>query len=214
MEKENMGKQRVVDKTISPLKVLKALQAGSITIAQAQQMFNGVMPIGDYKGIAAILDLDLLVKQPLIDAERKHILGLLDGREAGYDSVSLTTVAGEAATAHPGVLTVPDGELWFVKDVVMTVPANCVGNWHCSLWTDRVGASALGQPFYAAAQGVGAHRAEFSAAGGVWVITNKSLELRAPAGTVFTYVMTSVPVVGLVTGTLQIYGWLGKPLVD
>jgi len=209
-----MGKQDVVDKTISPQQLLRALMAGSITIAQAQQMYNGVMPIGDYKGAASILDFDLLVKQPLADAERKHNLGILDGREAAYDSVSCTTVAGEVATAHVGALTVPTGELWFIKDVLMTVPANCVGNWHCSLWTDRLAASALGQPFYAAAQGVGAWRAEFSAAGGVWVITNKSVELRAPAGTVITFVLTSVPVVGLVTGTLQIYGWLGKPLVD
>ncbi|GAI45194.1 unnamed protein product, partial [marine sediment metagenome] len=168
----------------------------------------------DYKGIAAILDLDLLVKQPLVEAERMHILGLLDGREGNYDSVSLTTVAGEVATTRTGTLTVPTGEVWFINSVVTTIPANCVGNWHCSLWTDRVAASVLGQPFHAAVLAPGEHRDEFSTVGGVWLITNKGVELRLPAGAVITFVMTSVPAVALVTGTLLLYGWVGKVLVE
>ncbi|GAI58785.1 unnamed protein product, partial [marine sediment metagenome] len=63
-----MGKQKTVDKVLTAEDIVRAMQAGNLTIAQAQQLYNGVMPIGDYKGVAAILDLDLLVKQPLVHA--------------------------------------------------------------------------------------------------------------------------------------------------
>ncbi|GAJ13491.1 unnamed protein product, partial [marine sediment metagenome] len=106
MEKD-MGKQRVANKAITPQQILQALQAGSITTVQAQAMFNGVMPVGDYKGIAAIFDLDLLVKQPLVDAEQKHILGILDGRLEGYDLRTLTfAIDAPAGTPLAGTLTV------------------------------------------------------------------------------------------------------------
>jgi len=59
-----MGEKKLIDKTISPAEVLNALMAGSITVAQAQAMYEGVMVIGGYKGIAAILDLNLLVNEP------------------------------------------------------------------------------------------------------------------------------------------------------
>lgn len=215
MGENNMGKQRVVKKTISPAELIKALQAGSITIAQAQQMFNGVILIGDYKGIAALLDIDLLVKQPLVDAEQKHILGILDGREANYDLLTLTITAAETAgTSHVGALTVPDDELWFINNVLTTVPANAVANWYCSLWTDRLGALGYGQAFHAAALAAGDHQDEFSPTSPVWLPTNKTFPLRAPGGTVFTFVLTNVTAPATVIGTFQIYGWLGKALVD
>lgn len=226
MENENMGKQRVKDMTISPLEVLRAMQTGSITIAQAQQMFNGVIPIGDYKGVAALLNLDLLVKQPLVDAELKHILGIIDGREEDYDLQTLAVTAAEAiGTIHTGALTVPTGEVWFINNVQTTIPASgganiITANWHCSLWTDRVAASALGQPFHAAALnfgvGGGAQLDEFSPPGPVWLLTNKQVALRAPAGTIFTVVFTNTGVVAAATVNcvFQLYGWIGKALVD
>ncbi|GAH71852.1 unnamed protein product, partial [marine sediment metagenome] len=115
-----MGKQNVKDKTIDPI---KALQAGNLTTAQAQQMFPGSMLIGDYKGVASILDLDLLVKQPLVDAEQKHILGILDGREEDYDLRTLTIpIASPVSFAMVGSLTVPAGEIWYINAVQMFVP--------------------------------------------------------------------------------------------
>ncbi|MBA7477666.1 hypothetical protein ES707_13080 [subsurface metagenome] len=225
-----MGGQKVVDKTIRPEDVARALQAGSITIAQAQQMFNGVMPIGDFRGIAAILDLDKLVVQPLVNAELAHILGILDGREEAYDLVTLTTVVGATSpvgTVLTGSLTVPAGEVWFINAVQTYI--NCtgaanglVGNWRCSLWTDRaVTPAPAGQAFHPVAGLVAAAGAtlttldEFGPIATAWVITNKVPLLRLPAGAIitFTLVTTTAEVDVAAASTLQLKGSVGKPLV-
>ena len=222
-----MGGQKVADKTMSPEDIVRALQAGSITIAQAQQMFNGVMPIGDYKGIAAILDLDLMVKQPLVLAEQKHILGILDGREEDYDLQTLTPTAGEAiGTNHDASLVVPSDEVWFLNFVRMYVPASVACsmecNWYCDLWPDHAEASpsGWGQAFYTAAQnnGVGGpwtYDAEFSEQGPVWAVTNKHVALRLPGGTTLRVRFTTRTAVGeAIACTFQLFGFIGKALVD
>ena len=225
-----MGKDKLVDKTITPQQILQALQAGSITTAQAQQMFNGVMPVGDYKGAAAILDLDLLVVQPLVNAELAHILGILDGRLEGTDLVTLTTIVGATSpvgTVLTGALTVPEGEVWFINTVETYV--NCtgaanglVGNWRCSLWPDRATTpSEAGQSFHPAAGLVAAAGAtlttldEFGPIATAWVITNKVPLLRLPAGAIitFTLVTTTAQVDVAAASTLKLYGSVGKPLV-
>ena len=220
-----MGKERLVDKTISPQEVLNALMAGSITIAQAQQMYEGVMPIGSYKGVASILDLDLLVKQPLVDAERRHILGILDGREEDYDLQTLAIVAGElAGTLHAATIVVPLGEVWFinvVRGVVpLTVASTVTYDWWCSLWTDRIGAAAAGQPFWAAAQtnvagGPYTYDAEFDTQAPLWSPNFKDVSLRAPGGTIFTCVFATAVGPGEAGNcTFQLFGYIGKSLVD
>ncbi|GAJ09193.1 unnamed protein product, partial [marine sediment metagenome] len=188
-----MGKQDVKEKTIDPI---KALQTGNMTTAQAQQMFNGVMPIGDYKGVASILDLDALVKQPLVLAEQKHILGILDGREADYDLSSISLAAGIAGTFATGSLTVPLGEVWYISTVQLFHPSLGAGNqgganWYCSLWTDRAATpSAFGQPFHSAAQ-VSLVNSNQTVTDDFWTdapflgIGHKDVMLRAPGGTVF-----------------------------
>lgn len=235
---QRMGKQKVEDKTISPAEFIKALQSGSITIAQAQQMFNGTMPVGDYKGIAAIFDLDKLVNQPLVDIEQKYMLGILSGRQAGYDLVTVTTpITATAPSVLSGALTVPDDDLWYVNAVRMTGPGGIGGggvtlNWHCSLWTDLVAASPLGQPFHdptaalANAAGLTTHTPplggpnvqldEFGATANIWLPSNKVPLLRLPAGTVITFTVsldTGSPLAPMVS-TLQLYGSLGKILVS
>lgn len=211
-----MGEQRLKDKSIKPEDVIKALMAGSITIAQAQAMYSGVIPVGDYKGVAAILDLDLLVKQPLVLAEQQHILGILNGGTANRDLSTLSIALGEAVTAHVGQLTVPAGELWFINHVITIVPTNATANWHCSLWTDPAATpSSYGQPFHIANIAAGVTQwDEFNQVGNLWLANNKSVPLRAPAGTVFTFILNSVTSPAAVSGTFQIYGWLGKLLVD
>ena len=225
-----MGKDRIADKAISPQEVVKALMAGSITIAQAQAMYNGVLPIGDYKGAAAILDLDALVKQPLVLAEQQHILGILDGREEDYDLKTLTTIVGATSpigTLLTGSLTVPAGEVWFINAVQTYV--NCtgaanglVGNWRCSLWPDRaITPSEAGQSFHPAAGLVAAAGAtlttldEFGPIATAWVITNKVPLLRLPSGATitFTLVTTTAQVDVAAASTLQLYGSVGKQLV-
>ncbi len=122
---KDMGKQRVVDKTISPLQVLQALQAGTLTIAQAQAMYTGVMPVGDYKGLAAILDLDLLVNQPLILAEKQWAEDILDSRNAvATVSIPIGTVVGAVVVgvAPAGVITVPADEVWYCTAWGVVIP--------------------------------------------------------------------------------------------
>ncbi len=223
--------RKLVDKTISPAEIVKALQAGNMTIAEAQAMFNGVLPVGDYKGMAAILDLDLLVKQPLVDAELKHILGILDGREEDHDLLTLTTVVGAASpigTVLSGSLTVPAGEVWFINAVETYV--NCllaanglVGNWRCSLWPDRAATpSEAGQSFHPAAGLVAAALATLTTLDefGGWTtlveLTNKTTLLRLPAGAIITFILvtTTDEVDAAAASTLKLYGYIGKALVD
>ncbi|GAI89105.1 unnamed protein product, partial [marine sediment metagenome] len=112
--------KKLTDKTIDPI---KALQAGNLTTAQAQQMYNGVLPIGDYKGVASILDLDKMVNQPLVLTEQQYISSILDGREEGYDRRTLTIpIDSPVAFGLSGSLTVPAGDLWYINAVQMYVP--------------------------------------------------------------------------------------------
>jgi len=113
-------KHRLVSKVIKPADIVEALQSGSITIAQAQAMFNGVIPIGGYKGIAAILDLDLLVNQPLVLAERLYSLDRIDSRNGVNTVLALGADVGDAVA--PGVITVPANEVWFLNRLSVSCP--------------------------------------------------------------------------------------------
>lgn len=231
----SMGERKAVDKTVKVEDVLRALQAGTVTLAAAQAMFNGVFNLGDYKGYACIVDLDLLVKQPLVFAEQQHILGLLDGREEDYDHQLVTIPAGTGVNASVSEnLTVPAGEVWYVTAVVTFTPADNPGvpaiNWHCSLWTDRAAVpSVFGQPYHnvpLSNAGPGAtYWDEFNSIAPVIggpapgaVPTNKPFPLRLPAGTVITFVATNlgagVAGAGGMICTGALYGYIGKSLVD
>lgn len=228
MEKE-MGRQRVVDKTVRPLTTLS-----SITPADATGGVNinqlGNLPIGNYKGVPAFWDLDKAVNQPLILAEMHHILGIIAGREEDYDLQTLGIVAAEAiGTAHTANLTIPTGEVWFLNSVQTTIPASgganiITANWYCSLWTDRVGALGFGQPFHAANMNTlpgdpgaagGVWQDEFQPAGPVWQVTSKSVPLRLPAGTIITvqFINTTALAAAAVNATFQLFGWIGRTLV-
>jgi len=221
-----MGERRLVDKTITAQDIARALQTGSITTAQAQQMFNGVMPIGDYKGYAAVLDLDLLVKQPLVLAEQLHILGILDGREEDYDKQTITIPSGAAVNAQVAEqLTVPDGEVWFVTAIELSTPADQGGtpaiNWYCSLWTDRSATpSQYGQPFHSTplsnTPNGGTWYDEFHSFAPSIAVGNKPVALRLPAGTVITFVATNLTAAATanMACTGKLYGYIGKALVD
>jgi len=115
-----MGGQKIIDKAMSPADIVRALQAGSITIAQAQQMFHGVMPIGDYKGIAAILDLDKLVVQPLIWAEKQWTLDKVDTRN-GFCTVNVP-IGSAVSSVHSAEIPVPEGEVWYLCEHEIEIP--------------------------------------------------------------------------------------------
>lgn len=219
-----MSKKGVVDKSIRPATTLTSLTPAMVTSGQGYGLL-GNMPIGYYKGTAAFWDLDLQVNQPLVAAERRHILGLIDGREEDYDLQTLAVTLAEAiGTGHTAALVVPAGEVWFLNNVQTTIPAsggaNVIGaNWYCSLWTDRLGALGLGQAFHVAGfnfgAGGGVQLDEFSPAGPVWAVANKTVALRAPAGTIFTVIFTNAVAVAAATVncTFQLFGWIGKTLV-
>jgi len=225
-----MGKDRVVFKDPSfeeaMEKVVKGLQAGSYTTAQIQQMFPGVIPMGDYKGYGALWDIDKAVKQPLVLAEQLHILGILDGREEDYDLQTIRIPTGSVAGAEVReTLEVPSGEVWYVTAVVLTTPADQGGtpaiNWRCSLWTDRAATpDSAGQAFHAAnlsnTPNGGTWTDEFHALGPSIALANKPCALRLPAGTVITAVATNLNAAATANMdcTLALYGFIGKPLVD
>ena len=209
--------------SIKPLTSLSSLTPGQV-IPNATTA--GVIPIGNYKGVAAFWDLDKANNQPLVVAEQQHILGILDGREEDYDLQTLGIVLAEAiGTAHTAALTVPAGEVWFINSVLMTHAGTggasaITGNWYCSLWTDRVGALGLGQPYHAAVINPGAGAAmaqvdDFWTTAPILGVGNKAVLLRAPAGTVFTVIFTTqIAVAALaINCTFQLLGHLGKPLV-
>ena len=224
-----MGKQVVVNREISPDEaarvVIRAMQTGTYTIAQIQQMFPGFMLIGNYKGYGAILDIDKLVCQPLVKAEAMHILGILDGREEDYDLQTVRIPTGSVAGASArGKLTVPTGEVWFVSAMRLTTPADQGGtpaiNWRCSLWTDRLATpDADGQAFHADSLSNtpvgGAWTDEFYAEAPGIAIGNKGALLRLPGGSVITAVATNLAAAatGNMDCTLALYGYVGKPLV-
>jgi len=225
-----MGKDRVVQKDISfeeaMNKVVKGLMAGTYTTAQVQQMFPGSIPIGDFKGYGALWNIDMAVKQPLVQAEQSHILGILDGREEDYDLQTVSIPLGAVANAIvAGDLEVPSGEVWYVNAVRIVLPADHGGspsaNWHCSLWTDRAATpSAYGQPFHAAVvnftPGGGIQDDEFSPPANWWGLTNNPVLLRLPSGTVITFTVQNTGAVATaqMDCTIRLFGFVGKTLVD
>lgn len=240
-----MGKDRLVDKTIDPSKISPLTTAiTNLTPAQATAGRStgdiGIVPIGVYKGVPAFFDLDKQNNQPLVHAEPKYILGILSGREAGYDLVTVNHAAAVVAgTLGIGTITVPAGELWYVNAISMNCPGDAVAgftmNWYCSLWTDRVGALGIGQPFHSPAHalanavdvgnvltthvgpGGGAINQldEFGEISTAWLISNKVPLLRLPAGTVITFtVLTDTGVVAVATAcTLGVFGSMARILV-
>lgn len=225
----DMGKQKLVDKTLQTLEGSPMpQQLSGMTVAQALQNRLGVYLLGGYKGATTFLDLDKLVNEPLVKVEQQHILGILDGREEDYDLQTITPVVGDPiGTVYAQTLVVPSGQVWYinaVRTVLNTTGAaqGLVGNWRCSLWPDK-GATPqeAGQSFHPAPGLIRAPGGsttwldEFGPIATAWEITNKLPLLRLPAGTMITFtVATTTAVVDLaVTSTLQLYGFVGKKLV-
>lgn len=219
-----MGKDRLANQVIDPADAIAALQAGGMTLAQAQRAFNGVFIIGAHKGVPVSLDITTLI-EPLVLAEQQHILGLLDGREEDYDKQTITIPKGAVANAQVAEqLTVPAGLVAFITAIQLVTPADQGGtpaiNWHCSLWTDRAATpSPYGQPFHAAplsnSPGGGTFWDEFVPPANWWAATNKPVVLRLPAGAVLTFVATNLTADATadMVCTARLYGYIGKSLV-
>ena len=137
MEKENMGRRRVVDKTITPLQ-LTALTPASVTGGRALNTL-GFIPIGNYKGRAAFIDLDKAVNQPLVLVEKAHALNKLDDRNVVDVIVGAGAAIGQSGRDK---LTVPVGKVQFINRLVVNAPAVDGGgaylavNVRVSIWPD------------------------------------------------------------------------------
>ena len=224
-----MGAQKPVDGLIRPLEISPLQTLTLLTPAQATDGRSagslGYLPIGNYKGNAAFTDLDKAVNQPLVNAEKAHILGILDGREEDYDLQTLAVTLAEAIGAvHTAALTVPAGAVWFVHAIRTTLPASgganiVTANWACSLWTDRLAAATTGQTYHGAALNFGAAGGvqldEFNEAGLIIGVANKPTLLRLPAGAILTITFTNTVAVaaGTVNCTFEVEGYVGKVLV-
>ena len=224
-----MGKERLVDKTnkpVHPLSVPTTLSPLHVTNRASSDL--GVLPIGVFKGQAAFWDLDKAVNLPLAWIEQQHILGILDGREEDYDLATLTPAVGAATgTVYRKTLTVPSGVVWYINavEVVLNTTAaahSLLANWRCSLWTDRADPpSEYGQAFYyadlthAATTAAATTLAEFGPIATAWLITNKTVLLRLPAGAKITFVVTTgtAAVNEAVANTLRLKGFTTRALV-
>ncbi len=223
--------KKLVDKSIDPADAIAALQAGGMTLAQAQRAFNGIFIIGAHKGVPVSLDITTLI-EPLVLAEQLHILGLLDGREEDYDKQTITIPNLAAINAQVAEqLTVPAGLVAFITAVELVTPADKGGtpaiNWHCSLWTDRAATpSPYGQPYHntplSATPNGDTFYDEFSSFGPAiggpesgTPPTNKPVALRLPAGAVLTFVATNLTAAATadMVCTAKLYGYIGKSLV-
>ncbi len=131
-----MGRQKVVDKTINPMQVgLTTLTPASVTGGRAANTL-GVIPIGNYKGVAAFIDLDKLVNQPLVLAEKAYCLDKVDSRNGVAVTVEDGAAIGDVVT---GEIEVPAGEVWFLNRLSVTCPAadadgSCSFNILVSSW--------------------------------------------------------------------------------
>ena len=224
---DKMGKRRLVDKTIQPMTTVQNITPANFVIASRTPAYGAIV-MGDYKGSARFLDLNKLVNLPLVWTEQQHILGILDGREEGYDLKTLTVANGAAVgTSYNGSLVVPSGQVWYVNAILVTLDATgsahgLSANWHCSLWTDRAATpSSYGQPFYAnnitqAAGRSSTTYAEFGPIATAWLVTNKTVLLRLPAGTSITFVVTTTTAAATaeVSNTLMIKGFTTTQLVS
>ena len=217
-----MGRDRLADKGIHPLTTLSTITPAGV-IADAARA--GVIPVGNYKGVAAFWDLDKAVNQPLVGAEQLHILGNLDGATAGVDLATITVPAlAVASTVVTVTLTVPAGEVWYINGVIGTCLADATGtivyNWRCSLFP--LAANVLGNVYHTAWLGTPVGVApllgwdEFGPIATLFALGNKPIPLRLPAGATITgQLMNAVGAAAAtgVAGTMQLFGWRGKVLV-
>jgi len=201
-----MGKDRLIDKVILPQ--VEAQQMPGLVQAP------GNYPMGVYKGVSALIDLDKLVNEPLALVEGLYSLDRLDARDIITASIPATGVVNDSVIAQ---LTVPAGELWLVNRVVVVSPAQTAAegqivtvNFRLSSWQipdTRVGTTVHdnGRSYWPAAQGtvaVNTYTVDFPAQGEL------GAELRLKAGDIITLVatLTAANASAILAATLTPFG--------
>ncbi len=205
-----MGKDRVIDKTITPQQAVTSMTPDQVTRAGL-----GSVAIGVFKGAAAIIDLDKLANQPLAVAEKAYALDRIDAR----DKVEVTLGAGAAVdSTGRETITVPVGEVWFLNRLVASAPAADGGgaylavNFRVSFWPDTATTpDADGKTYWPADKEPKGTPVtlDLPAQGEL------GEELRLPAGSVINLVATvkTAALAADTTASLTPYGRKGKALV-
>jgi len=191
-----VGKERLVDKTISPQEVMPQ-QVGGLTIAQALQNRLALYLVGGFKGQTAFVDLDKLVNEPLALVEGLYSLDRLDARDIITATIPVGSPVGTVVTAQ---LAVPASELWLLNRLTLVSPAESGGgvgdivqvNFRLSAWQipdTRLGTTVNegGRQYWPAAQGTAAansYDVDFPALGEL------GAELRLAGGKIITLVAT------------------------
>jgi len=231
--KNLVDKRAIQLETISGKTIIRdagGVEALSTTVTPLQLLQSGkaTFVVGMYRGALAVLDLDALVNQPLLDAEKAYVMGLLGGVVEGYDLKTTGVPSGgfivgnAVGTVVRARLTVPANQVWFVSSVEaksitgVAEAAGCTVNWRCSLWPDLVGVTPDADGGAIGADDVGAAGGHItttitSAFGGA----NVYPLLRLPAGSSVTAVFTlnTAPLSVSAVGTLKLTGYVGKALV-
>ena len=216
-----MGKDKLVDKTISLQQVLTSVDPAQATNRPARDL--GTLPIGYYKGKAVFFDLDKLVNQPLAAIERLYSTDRIDARDIVQAVIASGAAVGSVAR---GRLTVSSGEVWFLNRLVLVSPTESgvgVGdivqvNFRISKWPypdTRAGVTVDddGRSYWANAQGTAAedtYTVDLPAQGDL------GEELRLEAGDVITLVATLTGAVAgaALTASLTPFGRKVKKLVE
>ena len=111
---EIMGRQKLVNKTITPQEVGALQTLTGLNVAAALQQRLGVFLLGGYKGQPVFVDLDMLVNEPLALVEGLYAQDRLDDR----DVITATIPAAAAiGTVVRDELEVPTGELWLLNRI-------------------------------------------------------------------------------------------------
>jgi len=214
-----MGRRTLIEKTAVPLGV-EAQQAG-YTPMQALARREGFIPLGYFRGALAFVDLDKLVVQPLIAAEKLYALDRIDDRDRLEAKIASGASVGAKASAK---LTVPSGEVWYLNRLVLVSPAESgagVGdivqvNFCVSTWALRTGETALvegaGRKYWSTNRGTAAtdtYTVDLPAQGEL------GEELRLAGGDFITLYaeLTGASAGADLTATLTPYGRKGKLLV-
>lgn len=112
-----MGKQKVVDKGFP--EGITPQQAGYTPIISLGRG-EGRFLLGYFRGVPAFIDLDKLVVQPLVLAEKAYSVDKVDSRNGVKVTIEDDAEVGDIAT---GAIEVPAGEVWYLNRLAVTCPA-------------------------------------------------------------------------------------------
>ena len=217
-----MGQQNLVNKTINPLQLTSLTPAAVTGGTPVNQL--GFIPIGNYKGAAAFFDLNLLVNEPLIWAEKQWTQDIVDTRN-GFVAITVPigTLVGASVT---GNITVPAGEIWYlgthrllIHQAAALTAGGLVVNFLVSSFPKTL--AGADKAYLDAERALARTQAQIAA--GDFDLTTQfqagdelGVPLRLVGGDVLTLVATvatAATVGATITVDLTVYGRVGKSLV-